>query len=228
MATLKNLTLEMVEWYLGCDKKVSEYQNTFEVSGKGSVTLHSNKSNERLSEPTYKVTGDPLLIEKLEELDEKFKKRPKIFIVYGRAERAKCELIEILKQYHFEPVLIEENIDGCEEISRRLKELVSESLAGIVLATPDDIGFLAQAGAKLSYRWRQNVVLEFGMLLALKDQGYTTILSQESSNYELEVPSDIKGLFRTSFRESVVEAKEQLLKRLFNYYGIKKLSKKGN
>lgn len=59
-------------------------------------------------------------------------------------------------------------------------------------------------------RARQNVILEMGMLMAKLGRENTIILAKG----DVEIPSDIDGVFRLQFKESPKEVLKKLVERL--------------
>ncbi|MBC7822132.1 MAG: nucleotide-binding protein, partial [Planctomycetaceae bacterium] len=82
---------------------------------------------------------------------------------------------------------------------------------GIVLMTPDDIGYSKADGIdKSEPRARQNVVLETGMLLASLTRSRMALLVKG----HLELPSDLQGFIRFNFNDHVREVVPKLCARL--------------
>ena len=82
---------------------------------------------------------------------------------------------------------------------------------GIVLMTPDDIGYAKKDGdSKAEPRARQNVVLEMGMLISSLSRPNVAILKRG----HLEVPSDANGILYIGFNEHVKETVPRLAERL--------------
>nr|WP_243270129.1 TIR domain-containing protein [Thermanaerosceptrum fracticalcis] len=71
----------------------------------------------------------------------------------------------------------------------------------VVLATPDDEGHRANHPDEKTYRARQNVVLELGMLLSKLGRAKVAILIKNPS--KMERPSDIQGLIYIPFNENL-------------------------
>lgn len=97
-----------------------------------------------------------------------------------------------------------------------------EAKFGIVLMTPDDMGYAARDGAdKLQPRARQNVVLEMGMLMASLTRSKVAILVKG----HLEQPSDANGILYLHFNNHVKEVVPKLAEHLrlagFNIDGSK-------
>ena len=73
---------------------------------------------------------------------------------------------------------------------------------GIVLLTPDDMGYSKAAGHEQARpRARQNVVLEMGMLISAIGRQNVAILKKG----DLEIPSDADGILRIQFESHVKE-----------------------
>lgn len=98
--------------------------------------------------------------------------------------------------------------------NRKLEEHTGGVNFGIVLATPDDIGYVKGREEEKKFRARQNVVLELGMLLARIGRSKVAILLSQAE--EMERPSDIEGLIYIPFKENVEEAKVSLAKEMRN------------
>lgn len=82
---------------------------------------------------------------------------------------------------------------------------------GIVLMTPDDVGYVKVEGASSSQpRARQNVVLEMGMLISAVGRSNVAILKKG----HLEVPSDAQGILYIPFNDRVKETVPKLADRL--------------
>lgn len=69
---------------------------------------------------------------------------------------------------------------------------------GIVLYTPCDKGGLANDGAELKYRARQNVVFEHGYLIGKLERKNVCALVKN----DVEKPNDISGVVYISYDES--------------------------
>ena len=82
---------------------------------------------------------------------------------------------------------------------------------GIVLLTPDDMGYAKAEGDESAQpRARQNVVLEMGMLIAALGRSNVAILKKG----HIEVPSDAAGILYLPFNNHVREAVPKLVDRL--------------
>lgn len=152
-------------------------------------------------------------IEKLlESTDKKAGPNNKVFVVYGHDKNARTQLEAMLRRWELEPLILDQLVSSGNTIIQKLEEYTSQADFGIVLATPDDIGYAKGDEANKKYRVRQNVVLELGMLLASKGRSKVAILLSQAEN--MEAPSDIDGLLYIPFKDSVEEKSVQLAKEM--------------
>ena len=118
----------------------------------------------------------------------------------------------ILRRWKLEPLILEQLESDGNIIIEKLEKYIPEANFGIVLATPDDIGYPQGKEEEKRYRVRQNVVLEMGMLLAKLGRSKVAILLKDTEN--MEKPSDIHGLIYISFMKEIKECKVELSKEL--------------
>ena len=139
----------------------------------------------------------------------------KVFVVYGHDETA-CEQLElVLHRLDLDPFVLGNTSGGGLTIIEALeREIVSPSKGnrfGIVLLTPDDMGFRQEDDpANAEPRARQNVVMEMGMLIAAFGRSRVAILKKG----HVEVPSDASGIIYLAFNNHVREAAPKLCQRL--------------
>ncbi len=139
-----------------------------------------------------------------------------LFIVYGHDKIAKEQLENILEKLDIQTNQVTNNTGMT--IIESLENEISNVHAGVILLTPDDIcisrtNFENNRDDLDRYthkRARQNVVLEMGMLMAKLGRENTIILVKE----DVEIPSDIDGVFRLQFKESPKEVLKKLVERL--------------
>lgn len=139
-----------------------------------------------------------------------------LFIVYGHDKIAKEQLENILEKLDIQTNQVTNNTGMT--IIESLENKISNVHAGVILLTPDDIcisrtNFENNRDDLDRYthkRARQNVVLEMGMLMAKLGRENTIILVKE----DVEIPSDIDGVFRLQFKESPKEVLKKLVERL--------------
>ena len=136
----------------------------------------------------------------------------KVFVVYGHDGNARTQLEAMLRRWDLEPIIIDQLVSSGATIIEKLEEHTNEVNFGIVLATPDDIGYAKNNEDKKRYRARQNVVLELGMLLAKIGRSKVAILLSQAE--DMEKPSDIDGLIYIPFKDNVEETKLSLAKEM--------------
>lgn len=145
-------------------------------------------------------------------------KNNKVFVVYGHDENAKLELETLLRRWGLEPVFLDKIPSGGQTIIEKLEGQMPNVEYGIVLATPDDIGYRKDAPDEQMFRCRQNVVLEMGMLLAKLGRDHIAILQKNPKNTER--PSDIQGLLYIPFEDRIEpEASKQLAREIESKLG---------
>ena len=138
----------------------------------------------------------------------------KVFVVYGHDANARTQLEAMLRRWDLDPVIIDQLASSGATIIEKLEEHTKEVNFGIVLATPDDIGYAKNEESNKKYRARQNVVLELGMLLAKIGRSKVAILLSQAE--DMERPSDIDGLIYIPFKDNVEETKLSLAKEMQN------------
>lgn len=145
------------------------------------------------------------------------KKNNKVFVVYGHDMTARTQLEAMLRRWDMEPLILDQLPSLGNTVIEKLEEYTKQVEFGIVLATPDDVGYAAESGAeKAKCRVRQNVVLELGMLLASIGRNKVAILLKTKDDFEK--PSDIDGLIYIPFEKNVEEAKLSLAKEMEKHH----------
>lgn len=126
-----------------------------------------------------------------------------VFVVYGHDQEARDQLENMLRRWGLEPLILENLPSKGQTIIEKLESYTAKVDFGVVLATPDDKGHRAGHPDEESYRVRQNVVLELGMLLSLLGRERVAILLKDQG--EMERPSDIQGLIYIPFSDDLEE-----------------------
>jgi predicted nucleotide-binding protein len=138
----------------------------------------------------------------------------RIFVVHGHDETARDQLELVLHKLGLEPFVLQNSGGGGLTIIEALEREIAtpnRSHFGIVLMTPDDMGYSAKDGPPTaSPRARQNVVLEMGMLIAALTREKVAILKKG----HLELPSDASGILYKGFNTHVKEVVPWLVDRL--------------
>lgn len=125
----------------------------------------------------------------------------KVFVVYGHDTTARTQLDAMLRRWGLEPLILDQLPSKGQTIIEKLEEYTADVGFGVVLATPDDEGHKAGHPDEKTYRARQNVVLELGMLLTKLGRPKVAILLKDQKN--MEKPSDIQGLIYIPFKDDV-------------------------
>lgn len=136
----------------------------------------------------------------------------KVFVVYGHDSVARTQLEAMLRRWDLKPLIFDQLESSGNTVIEKLEEYIPQASFGIVLATPDDIGYPKEKEEAKKYRVRQNVVLEMGMLLAHLGRSKVAILLKNTE--QMEKPSDIQGLIYIPFTENVEETKVNLAKEM--------------
>jgi len=137
-----------------------------------------------------------------------------IFIVHGHDETARDQLELILHRLDLKPFILQTTSGGGLTIIEALEKRIGQkgdAAFGIVLLTPDDIGYAEKEGPdEAKARSRQNVILELGMLISSITRQRIAILEKG----QIEIPSDADGILRFRFHKHVKEIAPKLIERL--------------
>ncbi len=132
------------------------------------------------------------------------------------------ELKDILTGFGLEPIILSEQPSSGKTVMEKL-ETYSDVGYVFVILTPDDLGGFVEIGSKWSRpkrlrkflktahnRPRQNVILEFGYFVGKLGRERVTCLLKKP----VEQPSDMQGIVYLSFKNSLTEIREGILKEL--------------
>jgi predicted nucleotide-binding protein len=139
----------------------------------------------------------------------------KVFVVHGHDTTAREQLELVLHKLGLNPFVLA-NTGGrgltiIEALEAEIGTNNNQARFGIVLMTPDDMGYSKADGAdNIQARARQNVVLEMGMLISAVGRGNVAILKKG----HVEVPSDAQGILYIPFNDHVKETVPKLADRL--------------
>ncbi len=139
----------------------------------------------------------------------------KVFVVHGHDTVAREQLELVIHKLGLEPYVLQNTGGGgltiIEALESEIGPRAGAAKFGIVLLTPDDVGYAKAAGEKEAQpRARQNVVLEMGMLISALGRKNVAILKKQ----HLEIPSDAQGILYIPFNDHVKEAVPKLVDRL--------------
>ena len=148
------------------------------------------------------------------------KPKSKVFLVHGHDTVAREQLELVLHKLGLDPYVLANTGGGgltiIEALENHIGGTTDGAKFGIVLMTPDDIGYSKKGGeSKAEPRARQNVVLEMGMLISSLGRSNVAILKKG----HLEVPSDADGILYIGFNDHVKETVPKLAERL-NHAGF--------
>ncbi|MCA1437873.1 nucleotide-binding protein [Bradyrhizobium sp. BRP20] len=133
----------------------------------------------------------------------------KVFVVYGHDKPARTQLDSMLRRWGLEPVILDELPSKGQTIIEKLEDYTEDVGFGVILATPDDLGYPKDHEDQKAFRARQNVVLELGMLLVKLGRPRVAILL--GSQVDMERPSDIQGLIYIPFKTDLQKEAGPLL-----------------
>lgn len=125
----------------------------------------------------------------------------KVFVVYGHDPTARDQLEAMLRRWGLEPLILDQLPSEGQTVIEKLESYTGQVGFGVVLATPDDEGHRANRPDEESFRARQNVVLELGMLLAKLGRRRVAVLLKQQDR--MERPSDIQGLIYIPFKDDL-------------------------
>lgn len=142
------------------------------------------------------------------------KQKTMIFVVHGHDTVAREQLELALHRLGLDPFVLMNSSGEGNTIIEALEKRIGRNYTsdfGIVLLTPDDLGYAKAAGPeKAEARARQNVVLEAGMLIASLTRKRVAFLVKG----HIEMPSDLQGVIYAHFNEHVREALPKVIARM--------------
>lgn len=141
--------------------------------------------------------------------------RLRVFVVHGHDVQAREQLELVLHRLDLDPFVLANSSGGgltiIEALEAEMGPGPGRSRFGIVLMTPDDMGYAKADGPEeIQPRARQNVVLEMGMLISRLGRQNVVILKKG----HLDVPSDAAGILYLGFNDHVKEIVPKLVDRL--------------
>lgn len=142
-------------------------------------------------------------------------KKSNIFVVYGHDLHSRDQLELLLSKINInDPFILGKTSGKGLTIIEALEKHLSrdgEANVGIVLLTPDDVGYSVKDGeGSIRSRARQNVILEMGMLLSKLGREHTIILVKGN----IERPSDLDGIIYLQYDNHIKEVFGKLCDRL--------------
>ena len=141
--------------------------------------------------------------------------KKQVFVVHGHDIVSKEQLELVLHKLGIDHFILANSGGGgltiIEALEAKIGHNSNETSFGIVLMTPDDMGYALSSGSdNIKPRARQNVVLEMGMLISSIGRRNIAILVKG----HLEHPSDADGILYLAFNNHVKEIVPRLAGRL--------------
>ncbi len=137
-----------------------------------------------------------------------------IFIVHGHDSDARDQLELALHRLGLDPFVLMNTSGGGQTIIEALEGKIGHDFSsdfGIVLMTPDDVGYAKKDGPERAEpRTRQNVILETGMLLSSLTRARMAIVIKG----HMEIPSDLSGIIHFGYNDHIREIVPKLCQRL--------------
>jgi predicted nucleotide-binding protein len=125
-----------------------------------------------------------------------------VFIVHGRKEKIREELVNFLEENGIRTVVIQAKARTGGDLLSTIEDQINSCMAGFILLTPDDEGRLYEYGQQPRLRPRQNVIFEAGFLTALFRKTRRICFVKEG---DLEIPSDLNGLLMETYTGNLDE-----------------------
>jgi len=141
--------------------------------------------------------------------------RRQVFIVHGHDDTSREQLELVLHKLGLDPFVLAntggQGLTIIEALESKIGKNSTDTDFGIVLMTPDDMGYSLSDGVdSIEARARQNVVLEMGMLISSIGRRNIAILVKG----HIEKPSDADGILYIPFNNHVKETVPRLANRL--------------
>lgn len=141
--------------------------------------------------------------------------KPKsIFIVHGHDTEAMEQLELFLRRLQLTPFILMNSSGGGKTIIEALEGQIGRDYSadfGIILMTPDDMGYTKDDGRdKEEPRARQNVIFEAGMLVSSLTRKRIAFIVKG----HIEMPSDLQGVLYLGYNEKIREIGNKLCARL--------------
>jgi predicted nucleotide-binding protein len=117
-----------------------------------------------------------------------------IFVVHGRDQAAKETVARVIERAGLKPVILHEQANSGKTIIEKFEKHGSAAGFAVIIATPDDVGGLAEPTPKLEPRARQNVIGE--MFWFAGRLGREKVCALVKGN--IEMPTDFAGVVYTA------------------------------
>jgi predicted nucleotide-binding protein len=178
----------------------------------------------------------PQVVSKKRKLVPRKKPSKKVFIAHGRDFKSVKELKAMLMKLGLKPVVLAEQPSGSRTVVEKLEKYSKNVSYAFIILTPDDGSFNFNALQKIVEESeaqaltrkekdalflklfgdivekvaRQNVILEFGYFIGKLGRDHVCCLYEG----DVQLPSDMHGIVYVPFKNSVKEAKADIIKEL--------------
>lgn len=180
---------------------------------KGTVNFQGDVEDQKRLEAAITMQGTDL-DPRVREPRASTRRMQHIFIVHGHDADSRDQLELVLRRLGLEPFILMNTSGGGKTLIEALEGHIGRDFSsdfGIVLMTPDDVGYAKKDGPeKAEPRARQNVILETGMLLSSLTRERMAIVVKG----HVEIPSDLQGIIRFGYNDHVKEIVPKLCQRL--------------
>lgn len=137
-------------------------------------------------------------------------KSDRVFIVHGHDQRAVDQTEILIHRFGLTPIILRNEPNQGNTVIEKFEAHSKVGLA-IVLLTPDDVGCMAaKAPGALQARARQNVIWEWGYLVAKLGRPNVICLYKTG----VELPSDLRGVVTINIGDDVRDNAEEIRREL--------------
>jgi len=174
-----------------------------------------------LSAPELEVTwkGKDVTREILDEVSSETSNQPieresqgtsttKVFLIHGHDILALDQTELLLRRWGLDPIIIRDKASRGMTVIEKI-EANSDVGYALVFLTPDDVGGV-KGGQELQPRARQNVIWEWGYLVARRGRNRVACLRKDS----VEVPSDLHGVVRIDVGDNIRDSSADIAREL--------------
>ena len=129
------------------------------------------------------------ILKTVSEQREGVRPKHKVFVAHGHDQSIKEAVTEFLEGVGLVPIILAEQADGGDTIIEKFERYSREANFAVALFTADDVGYPKKNPAEIKSRARQNVIFEFGYLLAKLGRRRVRVLYQSG----VEIPTNVMG-----------------------------------
>jgi len=140
----------------------------------------------------------------------------KMFVVHGHDELAKNELEILIREWGFEPIVLNRQADQGQTIIEKIEKQSADVGFAFILLTPDEVSYLKDqhslpdAKRKKEWRARPNVILEFGYSVGKLGRSRVCCIYTG----DVKLPTDMDGILYKKYQSKVGEVAYEIIKEL--------------